>query len=73
VRADEFVEIDGEARRYDAEVGAEVERRGDGKRGLRASRILLQRVSKAIYLTSIRRALTQSLSLPSIPTSTSAC
>jgi hypothetical protein len=41
VGADEFVEVDGEAGRDDAEVGAEVEGGGDAEGGVRTIRILL--------------------------------
>jgi hypothetical protein len=41
VGADEFVEVDGEAGRDDAEVGAEVEGGGDAESGVRPIRILL--------------------------------
>lgn len=40
MRADEFVKVDGEAGRDNAEVGAEVEGGGDAEGGLAAVRIL---------------------------------
>ena len=71
--ADEFVEVDGEAGRDDAEVGAEVEGGGYAEGGVGAVRILYQN-SQSWHPEGIKICeLTQSLNLPKIPTSTSAC
>ena len=76
VRADELVEIDGEAGRDDAEVGAEVEGGGDAESSVAAIRVLLiSRVSN-VFLSSgggSDAKLTHSRNFPKIPTSTRAC